>query len=68
MYDGTCAENAEKILRFFAFEPEVIQTRVSAILQPGVKTGTAQYATSARREFKRLLHDVVDEDIFPKVP
>ena len=68
MYDGTCAENAEKILRFFAFEPEVIQTRVSAILQPGVKTGTAQYATSARREFKRLLHDVVDEDIFPNIP
>lgn len=68
MYDGTCAENAEKILRFFAFEPEIIQTRVSAILQPGVKTGTAQYATSARREFKRLLHDVVDEDIFPNIP
>jgi hypothetical protein len=68
MFEGTRAENSERIFRFFTFEPEIIQTRVSAILQPGAKTGTAQYATSARREFKRLLHDVVDEDVFPDIP
>ena len=68
MYEGTRAENSEKILRFFTFDPEIIRSRVSAILQPSAKTGPAQYATSARREFKRLLHDVVDEDVFPNIP